>query len=42
MQNKTASTHIPSKANFTSKDPNTCIEEELSTNELKKNSKYDL
>jgi hypothetical protein len=28
--------HSPSKANSTTKDPNTCIEEELSNNELKK------
>jgi hypothetical protein len=28
--------HSPPKANSTTKDPNTCIEEELSNNELKK------
>jgi hypothetical protein len=28
--------HSPSKANSTMKDPNTCIEEELSNNELPK------
>jgi hypothetical protein len=28
--------HSPSKANSTAKDPNTCIEEELSNNESQK------
>jgi hexokinase len=28
--------HSPSKANSTTKDPNTCVEEELSNNELQK------
>jgi hypothetical protein len=28
--------HSPSKANSTSKDPNTCVEEELSNNEFQK------
>jgi hypothetical protein len=28
--------HFPSKANCTTKDPNTCVEEELSSNEFQK------
>jgi hypothetical protein len=28
--------HSPSKANSTTKDPNTCLEEELSNNEFQK------
>jgi hypothetical protein len=36
MQNETARQPPPSKANSTTKDPNTCVEEELSNNEFQK------
>jgi hypothetical protein len=38
---KKSDNHSPSKANSTTKDPNTYIEEELSNNEFQKNSKND-
>jgi hypothetical protein len=33
MQNETANNHTPSKANSSTIDPNTCMDEELSNNE---------
>jgi hypothetical protein len=36
MQNEQQENLSPSKTNSTTKDPNTCIEEELSNNEFQK------
>jgi hypothetical protein len=36
MQNETQGNCSPSKVNSTSKDPNTCVEEEVSNNKFQK------